>query len=76
MAEVIMKAPNGQIVHLFPGVKHAFASLAEYNKYRSDNNFQRQRQQSTAAVLPPADEVTGVTWESYKIFCAMFGVQA
>lgn len=72
--ELVIKAPNGIVVHLAPGIKHDFASSEEYTLIAGDLEFIRERKGTDAMKLPPLADVVGVSWDSYKRFCAYFNV--
>lgn len=72
--EAFIKAPNGTILHLIPGVKFAFESQKQYEKFRGDQNFLLQKGFARGITPPPLSDVPGVSWETYTIMCNLYGV--
>lgn len=72
--EVIVKAPNGVVVHLMPGHKHNFATVGEYNTFRDQVNFLRNAGVSNLMALPELSKVPGVTWDTFNYICLYLGI--
>lgn len=72
--ELVIKAPNGTVVHLAPGIKHDFTSPAEYGAISADLERIRKAGGTDAMPLPPLNKVEAVSWEAYIRFCAYFNV--
>lgn len=75
-----LHAPNGTIFRLSPGLKVNFDSVEEYNAYRGATEFYKSHyvarglDVSGVVVPPPLENVMGVDWNGYRLFCKMAGV--
>lgn len=74
--EMIIKAPNGTVVRLTQGFKKNFSSADEYNKWREQIQFIKDRNGTDLMVPPVLDEVVGVDWDTFNYACDYFGVTA
>lgn len=72
--ELVIKAPNGIVIHFAPGIRHDFASVEEYAAISGDLEVVRAKGGTDALPLPPLGDVVGVSWEAYIRFCAYFNV--
>ncbi|WP_282845858.1 hypothetical protein [Microbacterium oxydans] len=73
MAEAIVSAPNGIVVHLRTGGKTNFTKPAEYNTFRDQVAFLRERGATDLMPLPPLDKVPRVTWDTFNYLCGYIG---
>ncbi|MEO2132742.1 hypothetical protein [Microbacterium sp.] len=71
--ETIVAAPNGTVVHIYPGGKHNFGSVSEYNTFRDQVNFLRSRGASNLMPLPDLAQVPNVTWPTFEYLCKYVG---
>jgi hypothetical protein len=78
MAEAIIAAPNGVVVHFMPGQRTDFANPDDYNDYRQlvgGLHTGNSGQAATDLFLPPEiGAVTGITWDRFVKLCQHFGV--
>jgi len=72
--EVVFAAPNGNVIHMAPGVRSTFSSQAEYETFRGEINFLLERGGTNMMQLPAIGAVVGVSWDTYKRLCKYFGV--
>lgn len=73
MAEAIVAAPNGVVVHLRAGGKTNFTKPAEYNTFRDQVAFLRAQGATDLMPLPPLEKVPAVTWDTFNFLCAYIG---
>lgn len=76
MAEAIVAAPNGVVVHLRAGGKTNFSTAAEYNTFRDQVAFLRKQGATDLMPLPPLAKVPKVTWDTFTFLCAYMGAPA
>lgn len=73
MAEAIVSAPNGVVVHLRSGGKTNFESAPQYNTFRDQVAFLRNAGATDIMALPPLEEVPKVSWETFNFLCRYIG---
>lgn len=73
MAEAIVSAPNGVVVHLRAGGKTNFEVPSEYNTFRDQVAFLREHGATDLMPLPPLAEVPKVTWDTFVFLAAYIG---
>ncbi|KTR77427.1 hypothetical protein NS234_07425 [Microbacterium oxydans] len=73
MAEAIISAPNGKVVHLRSGGKTDFESVKDYNTFRDQVAFLRDAGATDLMPLPPLDKVPKVSWDTFTFLCGYFG---
>jgi hypothetical protein len=74
MAEAIISAPNGIVVHLRPGARHNFANAAEYNQRRDQIAFLRAKGATDAMAFPALKNVPKLdSWDTHDFLCAHIG---
>jgi murein DD-endopeptidase MepM/ murein hydrolase activator NlpD len=74
--QTIVAVPGGTVVHLTPGAKVSFQDATQYNVFRDQVAFIRNRGGTNMMPLPPLDQVTGVSWETFTFLCNINGVNA
>lgn len=73
MAEAIVSAPNGVVVHLRPGGKTNFATTDEYNLVRDNVAALRKLGATDLMPLPALAKVPKVTWAVFNALCDYMG---
>lgn len=71
--ETVVAAPNGVVVHIYPGGKKNFASPGEYNTARDQIAFLRKQGASNLMALPPLASVPKVSWDTFGFLCEYVG---
>lgn len=71
--EFIIAAPNGVVVHIFPGHRRNFANPEEYNTARDQIAFLRATGASNALALPELAKVPKVSWATHDYLCDYVG---
>lgn len=72
--EAYVAVPSGSVVHLFNGGRHIFGSKQEYEAYRGDVNFIRERGGLDMADVPDLFKVVNVSWATFERLRDNFGV--
>lgn len=71
--EAVMSAPNGIVVHIFPGGRRNFSTVQEYNIARDQIQFFRERGASSIMALPELGDVPRVSWDTHNYLCDYIG---
>lgn len=72
--ETVVVAPNGNCVHLGPGVKRNFKHPEDYRIYRDTIAFLREKGASNLMLLPKLEDVPKVDWSTFGRLCEYVGV--
>lgn len=72
--EAVIIAPNGTVCHFAPGIQYNFTSAAEYETFRQEIDFLRDRGAATIMPLTPLSNAVQVTWDTYSRLCRYFNV--